>query len=936
MKNILFAFFAGCAICAFADYSNTWTNRVATGWRSWNDAVNWDANGVPSTDGTADVYFAYQGGDTGSRSVQIDSPVSVRSITMKERKSDSVTIGSNGAADGKLTIGAGGMTLIPATKAESTITELDAGKVAGMQPYLKVPIHLAASQTWDDGSFRGSQSGNYRTISGDLSSEEDVVWNLVGWYKYQFIAGSSKNFKGETHVQQPIAFLGTNQFDRLGSTVYFEKTNTVNTLAGHPMFFFTAKPDETVAKVPFAIRMNILNNCDTATYTKGSEKYNLIFNVNGMCATNDFRLLVDQPWSGRVYQGSLNFGSGYWGFSTIHPQNRLGAMRIVLDGDNSQLFKQDGVNQPSGYVRALLELCNNNALSKNNQFGCQLGFEFAGATSGITGVLARPGVTVKGGISPSYVNGNCQGILGYSVLGASQSGEEVLFTGNLSNGYEHGKVYYYYGTIYRLYAPKGGKARFTGTINTVSVPWPVEINGGGDITLSNTGNNIPGGLEIRGGRAIMTAGGDVAGGASRPVRLGGTVPFCYEVKAMVAMPFESPTGAYLVCYDVTTGGVTYPGKYLAVQSNCNNDYDGMAAELQVGDLILVNVPQTYQTTRKRTCNLDTGTWGTESDTCEYVYNGIYRYLGKNVGVHTGRMFERIETMDTYEEINRQAHGIRAKVTGGRKFAGTTWFQATRSEYFRGYLATKTTASPCYWTFDRTTYTEINKQTKVAETVTATGQYMNFQFHEEAEPEPETAIMIGAADVTLANGVLVLDNKTTAASQVGSTVAGDVTFSGTVTLSKDVTFAPAAEGRVLLTGSVVNDADHLSAGMIGAGAGETDLTAADLTGVPTLTAASGTTTITPEQAAALSLGWRFDGCKTGLINISGDIDLTGVTIRLESFGRLGSGMSVPLLTSTGTITGAPTAAGLRRGDSFEIVDNCLYLRHKSLGAAVFVK
>ena len=70
-------------------------------------------------------------------------------------------------------------------------------------------------------------------------------------------------------------------------------------------------------------------------------------------------------------------------------------------------------------------------------------------------------------------------------------------------------------------------------------------------------------------------------------------------------------------------------------------------------------------------------------------------------------------------------------------------------------------------------------------------------------EPETGVL-AKNGVTIANGIVVADNKSAGASTIGSADASVVTFAGDITLEKNVVFEAAAGSTVNVTGQIINE------------------------------------------------------------------------------------------------------------------------------------
>ena len=148
----------------------TWTNVGPTntnyGGGNWSVASNWDSNGVPSNDGTADLVFimAHEGWPTYTVNPGALTPSStnwaVHSLTFVNSGTqtdwgNSYLWGSDSSRT--LTIGAGGIT-------QNQLTT----------PYIGLPVIATASQTWNINNFAGNYTGGIE-LGGNLTLNNGVM-----------------------------------------------------------------------------------------------------------------------------------------------------------------------------------------------------------------------------------------------------------------------------------------------------------------------------------------------------------------------------------------------------------------------------------------------------------------------------------------------------------------------------------------------------------------------------------------------------------------------------------------------------------------------------------------------------------------------------------------------------------------------------------------
>lgn len=632
-------------------------------------------------------------------------------------------------------------------------SETDAGEALAFY----VPITLAASQTWS--YDMPMKWGTFAGIRSDISGASDVVWKLRGRNRLQFLLGSSENFLGKVEANLFLRFTGASQINRLGKAGATITSGTIDDVPGYPGLFFEATTAaDFVCETPFTLY---------ATNTlSGSSNYKpFALDLVAVDPAGHTSLRFAKPFTGIVADKQLLFTGyrlhsydsyGAVGATSIH---RRDMVRLILDRDNAQLVPKTAGAQI--YLSMCLNLGHANALgTANGAFDLLMypnDLDYTYGHSGIVGVFASNGVSVAANLlTPKITSGSTAGRFDRFVVGTDGPGTSV-FSGELKS----------LGTKFndspgfRFMPDSNSTVRVTGQITDLG---PLEVVGRGDTVLANAANTVANdSVRIRGGRLIVGAAGAIG---SASVLLGDDVPNRVTVKAMgvgrICLTYDNGALAFSSEDGKVNNVMTFGTKtYVKPSSILAETIDGVA--INIGDRVLLNTPYTSSYKHNPTI----------------LPNGIWERIADDAD--TGNMrWKRVTWMDDVADME-SSYGLRVDIEQGEKFAGQTVYFANREEMAKDEFD---------FVSDR------------------------LGFHEETEPQPNCALLT-ETPMTLANQITVTDNKSTGISTIGTLAAGKTTFTGLVTVERDVVLtAPAGatlafNGGFAGTGSVIIDGEGAS-------------------------------------------------------------------------------------------------------------------------------
>lgn len=825
----------------------TWTATTSGG--AWSSSANWRGGMLPTALG--DVAIENDDAAANTYTITVDKPAQVNGITMQEQAGGRVTLGGTET----LTLGAGGYTL-----RTNTTQTCGAKTVAGGPFDVTAPLHLAASQRWLLGSARGwgfTESGN--TFSGDLSAASDVEWSLLGYGRYCFTKGSSANYFGRTRVGVMLDFEGTNQFHRLGMNEIHLYRGAVSDTAAQaagttrtaPGLLYRFTGGEHAATVVNPLRVT----GDTSVYDKQSswswDATPIAFrwaNTSAALTNRETRLTLAGGIScASMKTGFLQFSQAWYGFQPMTAYRAFDPDfgRIVLSGDGSGFA--------AGAVRTYttLEIAHAHALGLWNARPVTVGsfgYWDQAYPYTVAGVLLRPGLSYTGAITANWrsdTNGSWNRPATMLVGTAETPAAPGATTATFAGAVTDGNEH---SNELRFTAAAGTTAKFTGTV-TVDARRPKylgtpDVVARGDVELANAANAFGTNLCVRAGRLVLDA--NAAG--RLPVVLGGFVPAVFDVRCV-----DGAAAAHGTLGNVTrSDGVVLSGKRMTFSGTGARVVDGVT--VAPGDYVLNVYPGRTGIP---------GLWKVVSDT----------------------EWQRPDELDEVEDIIA-LHGMRVRVKEGATFGGTAHFLVTDPTHFRAAEQ----------------YATQQDQERLSKEFGAP------VFHPETVPEPDVALLTGAA-VTITNAIVVTDNHSAGTSTIGGKTAEASAFSGPVTLAKDVALAAADGGVVSFTGTFSG-----TGWIVGDGAGVVDFTAATLAteagcGVRLK---GGTLKVRAAQLAARPLGWTRTTAgmdadwteATGILAVEGDLDLRGRALSFAGFEKDEvhiESRTLTLATCTGTLT-----------------------------------
>jgi len=523
----------------------TWTNTAATT-TAWSTAANWDSNGVPVNDGTADVVFVdYAAGNALTMPVDpqnSNNPSdnwSIHSIDFNDVgganvRSQRTISGKNTAAT--LSIGAGGIIIDDQSS-----------------PNFTVPVICTASQHWNinnwypnntGGMFIGgdgwggtaASGGNITLNDGVMVTKTSTVASDSACKDLYFMRGTTTTIGSGAFTLDGGAFVfeGAGQFGRLGTNPL---TITSNTHYRDTLSFVDS------AGGTFSNNVNIVGSL-----AGGNTSLNL-YCFNGTTA-NGGTMTFTGTWAGTV--------AGGWTNSTGFIASALNSIlctddryKIVYQGDWSGVTAAT----PGTWANGIMHLAQGtmvlnapNAAGSGNNLSFFIGHNASQNTNQYCGLLATSGNGISNSghifIRPEENGANQHNPV--SELGLSGTGS-VTFAcpivlgnyGGTNNGYQMQRL--------KLTAPAGGTATFSGVISDWSVPStyayiPVKILAGGTVQLS--GNNTYNGTTAVRGGTLLLGHNNALGIGTSAVSLGDTVtaPSGGDVAAATTIDLANVSG----------------------------------------------------------------------------------------------------------------------------------------------------------------------------------------------------------------------------------------------------------------------------------------------------------------------------------------------------------------------------------------------------------
>ena len=634
-----------------------------------------------------------------------------------------------------------------------------ANTFAPISLYDAQPLTLTASQTWRIGTEKWmttGRAGNWMTFTGDLSSEPNVTWRILGKSILRFTKGdsaalqsTSADFGGRVYANSGFMMDGASQVNRLGTNSVEITCETVDGERAFPslLFRFGDNADTSWDPVSFAAPLSITATNPSIYDAVSAEITAFAVAVE---SKNGQRTWIRFPKGIRGTYGNKCFAftgeqsgaddGGVYPARRHSSQMRRDTARIVLDGDNSGLVPQASTDRI--LLKTVVMPAHAHALGANNAATMEIMMPtlWGGDGVGMVGVIASNGVSVASALGTTgWFNGTADdnsGIHPTVILGSEGPGT-THFTGDAnlvrsSQGEDADLPSSSMNVI--LTADKGGTAAFDGKIRAGRY---VTVNGKGDVALNNAANVFPRalGLSVRSGRLVAGANGAIGNGTIRV----GEAAARYTVRAVQTGRFLRDSTIKGNAPTISSDDGVTPTK---IEFTKNVTVDGVM--LKRGDKVLVA--------------------STDYLVGSKILDGVF-----TVTDDAAKTWELDPAFDT-QAGRLGLYGARIHVTEGDRFAG-------RDFYWAEHLG------------DRAT-----KPTKLGSS--------KFAIYDDAAENPDTGLL-ASSGVTVANDV-VIANDGTGRTEIGAATAGTCVFTGTVTVEKPTLeiYAPAG-ATVTMAGLLKN-------------------------------------------------------------------------------------------------------------------------------------
>ena len=722
----------------------TWVNAGVVGTNygggSWNDTTanntaNWDTNGVPSNDGTADVVFSLSHNGWPMYAVNpasltgnptnwsINSLNYINSGTQADWGAPYI-YGPSGYNDTRysLSIGAGGIN-------QNMLSS----------PEIGVPIIATASQPWNINNMAGNYTGGL-TVKGNLTINNGVLITKnngtstttppTAWFSGGVVPSQVAFYNGTTTT------VGTGAFALTGGGFLFSGVSQYGRLGTNPLTVTmnpSVRNDTSLAFQDSASGSFANNVALTAGY--GSS---LSLSYGNGSVDAGTTLTLTGTWSGTMRGGATN-DRGFINVQNISiPYNNDDRNRLLIQGNNTGIVSLNPTDWTYGMMhipQGVVVLNNTNAFGPGNSLSIFLGNNSNDTTNNFSGLLATSGNNVSAHINVRGVDNGSNQHRTMSEVGISGTGS-VTFSGDIQmastsrtmsagvNGQGPNLP------RLKLTAPAGGQANFTGRFidNISSDPYltPLIVLGCGTVKIA--GNNAyKGTTSVRGGTLLL-------GGYNNALGYQGTGAANVSLGDTVVAPAGGDVAAA-----TTNGNLPISGLSAGVLTFCSavTTLDGVT--LSTGNRVL----------------LKDIAWNPE-------YSGVYTVTDTT---HWTRSSD-LNTASAY------VAGLRVHVTGGTLNAGKNFYLQTG-----------------LWT------------TAVLGDNSGSSTSAKFLFNPDALSNIDVAILTDDARV-ISRNIDVTNNLSTGKSILGGNTAVASTFSGVVSLGKNLTVTSPSGGTTTFSGNII--------------------------------------------------------------------------------------------------------------------------------------
>jgi len=482
------------AISSLHATTNTWTQVGAPGTDygggNWSVSANWDSNGVPTNDGTADLVFIMAHAGWPSYTVDPGNLVpsstnwSIHSLTFINSGTqadwgNSYFWGSDSTRT--LTIGAGGIT-------QNQLSS----------PYIGVPVIATASQAWNINNFAGNYTGGIE-LGGNLTLNNGVTitkntgtttistpptsWFDASWGLPTDIIFDSTGATTTTN--------GTGAFALAGGGFQFNGVAQYGRLGTNALTITDAQNERKFLNFNDSASGTFANNINFVGALGGSNS-SLNINYGNGSVDAGTTLTFTGILSGGVTGGQTN-GVGYIAPAVNSVLTSDDRYSLIFQGNGSALvrsFPDDPTYGNLQIASGVVILNNANAMGSGNNLSFFVGANANEVTNLYCGLLATSGSNVSGPIDLRPVQNGSK----------TFSSPITLSNWSTSSGQCMQRL--------KLTAPTGGTAIFSGQIAD-GTPYegdyayvPVTILGGGTVELSGN-NNYRGTTAVRGGTLLL-------------------------------------------------------------------------------------------------------------------------------------------------------------------------------------------------------------------------------------------------------------------------------------------------------------------------------------------------------------------------------------------------------------------------------------------------
>ncbi len=520
----------------------TWANAGVVGTNynpdAWNtpahNATNWDTNGVPSNDGTADVVFSLSHNGWPNYS---PNPASLSPSTHNWSIDGITFINSGNSGDWGATYLYG-----PGGYGSSTDSlSIGAGGITNNQlssPEIGIPIIATASQPWNINNMAANFTGGL-TIKGNLTINNGVTISKNVAITGPSTAPTGWFSGGGWYLPTVVGFyngttttVGTGAFALTGGGFLFSGVSQYGRLGTNPLAW----------TMDASIRKDTsLSFQDTAS---GSFSNNVVLTAGyGSLAGISYgngstdagtTLTLTGSWSGNLRGGGTN-DRGMINVQTINiGSNNDDRNKLIIQGNNSSLVSDHPTDWTYGILhipQGAVVLDNSNALGTGNSLSIFLGINANEVTNNFAALLATNGKNVSSHVFVRGVDNGGDQHKTSSEVGLSGTGS-VTFSGDFymattswtmsqgpnGEGPNLPKL--------KLTAPAGGTANFTGNFipGYSGDPYqpPITILGGGTVKLAGN-NTTKGVIAVRGGTLVLGGSHTPTGSGTSNLSLGDTV-----------------------------------------------------------------------------------------------------------------------------------------------------------------------------------------------------------------------------------------------------------------------------------------------------------------------------------------------------------------------------------------------------------------------------